>query len=76
MKRFNYNSIKERLLNRIKSNKEENNKLRESIVEVYIEGINSAANYAESITLKTNIKRPDNAVTEEDIIKYFGNWYA
>ena len=73
MKRFNYNSIKERLLNRIKSNKEENNKLRESIVEVYIEGISSAANYAESIMLKTNIKRPDNAVTEEDIIKYFGN---
>ena len=73
MKRFNYSSIKERLLNKIKSNKEENNKLRESIVEVYIEGINSAANYAESITLKTNIKRPDSTVTEEDIIKYFGN---
>lgn len=73
MKRFDYNSIKERLLNRIKSTEKENNKLRESIVEVYIEGINSAANYAESITLKTNIKRPDNAVTEEDIIKYFGN---
>jgi len=73
MKRFNYNSIKERLLNRIKSNKEENNKLRESIVEVYIEGINSAANYAESIMLKTNIKGLDNTITEEDIIKYFGN---
>ena len=73
MKRFNFNSIKERLLNRIKSNKEENNKLRESIVEVYIEGITAAANYAESITLKTNIKRPDNPVTEEDIIKYFRN---
>jgi len=73
MKRFNYNSIKERLLNRIKLNKKENNKLLESIVEVYIEGISSAANYAESIMLKTNIKRPDNAVTEEDIIKYFGN---
>lgn len=71
MKRFNYNSIKERLLNRIKSNKEENNKLRESIVEVYIEGISTAANYAESITLKTNIKRLDNPVSEEEIQKYF-----
>jgi len=73
MKRFDYNSIKERLLNKIKSTEKENNKLRESIVEVYIEGISSAANYVESIMLKTNIKRPDNAVTEEDIIKYFGN---
>lgn len=73
MKRFDYNSIKGRLLNMIKSNKEENNKLRESIVGVYIEGLGSAANYAESIMLKTNIKGPDNAVTEEDIIKYFGN---
>jgi len=57
----------------IKSNKEENNKLRESIVGVYIEGLSSAANYAESIMLKTNIKGLDNTITEEDIIKYFGN---
>lgn len=73
MTRFNYKLIKKRLLDRIKSKEEENSKLKESIVEVFIEGINSAANYAESIMLKTNIKVLDNTITEEDIIKYFGN---
>lgn len=73
MKRFNYSSIKERLLGKLNLKEEENNKLRESIVEVYIEGLSSAANYAESIMLKTNIKGLDNTITEEDIIKYFGN---
>lgn len=73
MKRFNYSSIKERLLGKLNLKEEENNKLRESIVEVYIEGLSSAANYAESIMLKTNIKGLDNTVSEEDIIKYFGN---
>ena len=73
MKRFNYSSIKERLLGKLNLKEEENNKLRESIVEVYIECLSSAANYADSIMLKTNIKGLDNTVTEEDIIKYFGN---
>lgn len=73
MKRFNYSSIKERLLGKLNLKEEENNKLRESIVEVYIEGLSSAANYVESIMLKMNIKGLDNTITEEDIIKYFGN---
>lgn len=72
MKRLNYNSIKERLLNRLKSTEKENNKLRESTVDVYIEGMNSTTNYVESIILKSNIlKRP--LVTEEEIKRYFGD---
>ena len=73
MKRFDYNSIKGRLLNMIKFEEEENSKfkVRDSIVEVYIDGIKSASNYADSIILKTNLKRPDNSVTEEEIQKYF-----
>lgn len=73
MKRFDYESIKDRLLNKLKLNKEEKiSRPLEQVVEVYIEGINTAANYAETITLKSNIlKRPDNPVTEEEIQKYF-----
>lgn len=73
MKRFDYEIIKDRLLNKLKLNKEEKiSRPLEQVVEVYIEGINTAANYAETITLKSNIlKRPDNPVTEEEIQKYF-----
>lgn len=72
MTRFNYNRIKERLLNKLKSKEENNNKILESIVDVYLEDINSTTNYVESITLKSNIlKRP--LVTEGDIKKYFGD---
>ena len=75
MTQFNYNRIKERLLNRLKSkenNNNNNNKLLEPVVDVYPEGMNSTTNYVESITLKSNIlKRP--LVTEEEIKKYFGD---
>lgn len=72
MTQFNYNRIKERLLNRLKSKENNNNKLLESVVDVYPEGMNSTTNYVESITLKSNIlKRP--LVTEEEIKKYFGD---
>lgn len=74
MKRFDYNSIRSRLLKRLKLKEEEVSGPLEQLVEVYIEGIDSATNYAETITLKSNIlKRPDNPVTEEDIKKYFGD---
>ena len=75
MTRFNYNSIKERLLNKLKlkeENNNNNNKLLELIVEVYIDGMNSTTNYVESIELKSNIlKRP--LATEEEIKRYFGD---
>lgn len=74
MKRFDYNSIKGRLLKRLKLKEEEVSGPLEQLVEVYIEGINSTTIYTNTITLKSNIsKGPDNSVTEEDIKKYFGD---